>query len=161
VSELTSATLVTLNNQPAPVNVGKRTAYLASSTSTVSNGTTTTTLTPGTVQTGFSMTVVPNIIDGRELLLQYSLDLSALVSMLSISSGTSSIQVPDVSTSNFIQRVRMQSGETLVVGGFDKDNLSAVSQGIGSAENTAAGSRKGSTTRTMLVVLIQPNLSLL
>ena len=107
------------------------------------------------------MTVVPNIIDGRELLLQYSLDLSALVSMLSISSGTSSIQVPDVSTSNFIQRVRMQSGETLVVGGFDKDNLSAVSQGIGSAENAAAGSRKGSTTRTMLVVLIQPNLSLL
>jgi type IVB pilus formation R64 PilN family outer membrane protein len=161
VSELTSATLTTLNNQAAPVNVGRRVSYLASSSSTViANASPTVTLNPGTVQTGFSMTLVPHIIDGKELLLQYSIDLSSLLQMKTISSGGSSIETPDVSTSNFIQRVRMQSGETLVVAGFDHDNLSAVANGIGSAQNSLMGQRNGTRTRTMLVVLIQPNLSL-
>jgi type IVB pilus formation R64 PilN family outer membrane protein len=161
VSELTSSTLVTLNNQPAPVNVGRRVSYLASSSTTqTANVGATTALTPGTVQTGFSMTLVPHIIDGKEMLLQYSLDLSSLLRLSTITSGTSSIQAPDISTSNFIQRVRIQSGETLVVAGFDQDNLSAVSNGIGSAENAALGSRNGTRKRTMLVVLIQPNISL-
>ena len=161
VSELTSSTLVTLNNQPAPVNVGRRVSYLASSSTTQTpNVGATTSLTPGTVQTGFSMTLVPHIIDGKEMLLQYSLDLSSLLRLSTITSGTSSIQAPDISTSNFIQRVRIQSGETLVVAGFDQDNLSAVSNGIGSAENAALGSRNGTRKRTMLVVLIQPNIAL-
>lgn len=161
VSELTSATLVTLNNQAAPVNVGRRVSFLASSATTQTpNVGSTTSLTPGTVQTGFSMTLVPHIIDGKELLLQYSLDLSSLLRLKTITSGTSTIETPDISTSNFIQRVRIQSGETLVVAGFDQDNLSAVADGIGSPQNTLMGQRNGTTKRTMLVVLIQPNLSL-
>lgn len=160
VSELTSSTLVTLNNQPSPVNVGRRVSYLASSSTTQTpNVGATTALTPGSVQTGFSMTLLPHIIDGRELLLQYSLDLSSLLRLSTITSGTASIQAPDISTSNFIQRVRMQSGETLVVAGFDQDNLSAVANGIGAAENTVLGSRNGTKKRSMLVVLIQPNIS--
>lgn len=163
VSELTSATLVTMNNQAAPVNVGRRVSYLASSSitaATVVGGVPTVTLTPGTVQTGFSMTLVPHIIDDKEMLIQYSLDLSSLLQMKTISSGQSSIETPDISTSNFIQRVRMQTGETLVVAGFDHDNLSAVANGIGSAQNQLMGQRNGLSKRSMLVVLIQPNLSL-
>jgi type IVB pilus formation R64 PilN family outer membrane protein len=161
VSELTSATLVTLNNQPAPVNVGRKVSYLASSSQTqTANVGSTVSLTPGVIQTGFSMTIVPHIVDSNELLLQYSLDLSSLLKLNTISSGTSSIQAPDVATSNFIQRVRLKSGETLVVAGFDQDNLTAVANGIGSAENKLLGSRNGSTKRQVLVVLIQPNIAL-
>lgn len=160
VSELTSATLVTINNQPAPVNVGRKVSYLASSaTSQTPNVGSTTTLTPGTVDTGFAMTLVPHIMDGSEILLQYSIDLSSLLKMNTITSGGASIQAPDVSTSNFIQRVRMMSGETLVVAGFDQDNLAAVANGVGSADNSLLGSRNGNTKRSMLVVLIQPVLS--
>lgn len=159
VSELTSSTLVTLNNQAAPVNVGRRVSYLAqSSTTQTANVGSTTSLTPGTVQTGFSMTLIPHILNDQEMLIQYSLDLSSLLKLNTITSGTTSIQAPDVSTSNFIQRVRMQSGETLVVAGFDQDNLSAVLNGIGSPSNTALGSQQANTKRTMLVVLIQPTL---
>lgn len=160
VKELTSATLVTLNNQAAPVNVGRRVAYLASSSTTqTANVGSTTSLTPGIVQTGFSMTLVPHIINSKELLLQYSLDLSSLLDLKTITSGTSTIETPDISTSNFIQRVRMKSGETLVVAGFDQDNLSAVGNGVGSPNNTLMGQRNGTTKRTLLVVLIQPILS--
>ncbi|MDP3825458.1 MAG: PilN family type IVB pilus formation outer membrane protein, partial [Polaromonas sp.] len=77
-----------------------------------------------------------------------------------ITSGNSSIQAPDISTSNFIQRVRIQTGETLVVAGYDQDNLSAVSGGVGTPDNVAlGGSREGATKRTLLVVLIQPIIS--
>jgi type II secretory pathway component GspD/PulD (secretin) len=106
------------------------------------------------------MTLVPHILGAKEMLLQYSLDLSTLLELKSITSGTSTIQTPDVSTSNFIQRVRIQTGETLVVAGFDQDNLLAVADGVGSAQNSLMGQRKGMVKRTMLVILIQPNLSL-
>lgn len=160
VSELTSATLVTLNNQPAPVNVGRQVSYLASSATTqAAQAGTTTTLTPGLVQTGFSMVVLPHIIDGKELLIQSSVNLSSLLQMATITSGSSSIQSPDISTSNFIQRVRMMSGETLVVAGFDQDKLSAVANGVGNAKNPLLGSRDSSGKRTLLVILIQPTVA--
>ena len=160
VSELTSANVVTMNNQPAPVNVGRQVSYLASSATTTTTGAgNTTTLTPGQVSTGFSMVVVPHIIDGKELLLQSSINISSLLQLVTIASGQASIQTPDLSTSNFIQRVRMKSGDTLVVAGFDQDNLSAVSNGVGQAKNNVMGSQAASDKRTMLVVLIQPTVT--
>lgn len=160
VTELTSATVVTLNNQPVPVNIGRRVSYLASSsTSQTANVGSTTSLTPGTVSTGFSMTLVPHIINGKELLLQYSMDLSSLLQMKTISSGGNTIEAPDVSTSSFIQRVRLDSNDTLIVAGFDQDNLSAVASGVGHPENTLMGSRNGTTKRSMLVIMIQPTVA--
>lgn len=160
VTELTSATVVTLNNQPVPVNIGRRVSYLASSsTSQTANVGSTTSLTPGTVSTGFSMTLVPHIIDGKELLLQYSMDLSSLLQMKTISSGGNTIEAPDISTSSFIQRVRLDSNDTLIVAGFDQDNLSAVASGVGHPENTLMGNRNGTTKRSMLVIMIQPTVA--
>lgn len=160
VSELTSATVVTMNNQPAPVNVGRQVSYLASSSTTVTaSAGSTTSLTPGQVQTGFSMVLVPHIIDGKELLMQSSVNLSSLIKLSTVTSGGASIQSPDMSTSNFIQRVRMTSGDTLVVAGFDQDNLSAVSNGVGAAKNNFLGSQEATGKRTLLVVLIQPTVS--
>lgn len=161
VSEMTSATLVTLNNQPAPVNVGRQISYLASSSTTqAANAGTTTSLTPGQVQTGFSMVLIPHIIDGKEILIQSSINLSSLLQMATITSGGTSIQSPDISTSNFIQRVRMMSGDTLVMAGFDQDKLSAVANGVGEAKNTLFGTRDSSGKRTMLVILLQPTVAI-
>ena len=161
VSELTSATLVTLNNQPTPVNVGRQISYLAaSSTTQTTNAGTTTSLIPGQVQTGFSMVLIPHIIDGKEILIQSSVNLSSLLQLATITSGGTSIQSPDISTSNFIQRVRMMSGDTLVMAGFDQDKLSAVSNGVGEAKNTLLGSRNSSGKRTMLVILLQPTVAI-
>lgn len=157
VSELTSANLVTLNNQPAPVNVGRQISYLASSSTTVTaTAGSTTSLQPGQVQTGFSMVILPHIIDGKEVLLQASVNMSSLLQLATITSGGSSIQSPDVATSNFIQRVRINSGDTLVIAGFDQDRLSAVANGVGSADNWAMGSRNTSGKRNILVIIIQP-----
>lgn len=159
VSQITSASMVTLNNQPAPVQVGKQTGYIASSTTTIGTGGAgnTISLTPGSVTTGFSLSMLPHILDGNRMMLQYSGDISALMGMHTVTSGTSSIQTPEVDTRNFLQRVVMNSGETLIVTGFEQFNLSGKTQGVGNAENVAlGGSVDVRSGKSVLVILIQP-----
>lgn len=158
VSLVTSASVTTLNNQAVPVQVGRQTAYLASSsTTTTANVGSTTSITPGVVTTGFSMNLLPHVLEEGRLLLQYAIDISSLDRMVTVSSGGSSIQTPEVQTRNFLQRVAVRSGETLVLSGFEQTENSATTQGVGSAQNTwAGGGVKGNKKRDVIVVLITP-----
>ena len=158
VSLVTSAAVTTLNNQAVPVQVGRQTAYLASSsTTTTANVGSTTAITPGVVTTGFSMNLLPHVLEEGRLLLQYAIDISSLERMVTVSSGGSSIQTPEVQTRNFLQRVAVRSGETLVLSGFEQTENSASSQGVGSAQNTwLGGGVKGNKKRDVIVVLITP-----
>lgn len=162
VSQVTSASIVTINNQPAPLQVGRQRSYLASSTTTIGTAGSgnTTTLQPGVVSTGFSMSVLPHILDSEKLMLQYSADISALVGIATVTSGQSSIQTPEVDTRNFLQRVLMNNGETLVLTGFEQFGANGGKQGIGSPDNVLlGGSVSGSQSKNMIVVLIQPVMS--
>lgn len=159
VSQITSASIVTINNQPAPIQIGRQRSYLASSTTTIGTGGSgnTTTLTPGVVTTGFAMSVLPHILDSGRLMLQYSGDISALVDISTVTSGGSSIQTPEIDTRNFLQRVLMNNGETLVLTGFEQVGMNSGKQGVGNANNIAlGGSVKTSNNKSVLVVLIQP-----
>lgn len=159
VSQVTSASMVTINNQPAPIQVGRQTSYLASSTTTLgtSGSGNTVTLTPGQVTTGFSMNVLPHILNDDKLMLQYSGDISALTRINTVTSGGSSIQTPDIDTRNFLQRVIMNTGDTLVVTGFEQFAMNSDTQGVGDAENLALGGKlTGTKSKSVLVVLIQP-----
>ncbi len=158
VSQITSASLTTLNNQAAPLQVGRQTTYLASSTTTVTQGAgTTTTLQPGMLTTGFSMSIVPHIFDRGQLMLQYAIDISSLLGMYTVSSNNSSIQAPDVDTRNFMQRVLLTSGDTLVMTGFEQAVTNASSSGMGRSNNTMLGGGvSGKRNRSVLVILIQP-----
>ena len=158
VSQVTSASLTTLNNQSAPLQVGRQTTYLASSTTTVTQGAgSTTTLQPGLLTTGFSMTIVPHILEKGKLMLQYAIDISSLLRMYTVNSNNSSIQAPDVDTRNFLQRVMLNTGDTLVMTGFEQSTLNATTEGMGNANNTMLGGGvNGKRNRSVLVILIQP-----
>lgn len=158
VSQTTSGTLTTLNNQVAPLQSVTQTSYLASSTTnTQANAGATTTLQPGVINTGFSMSVVPHILDARRLLLQYSVNLSSLLSLTTVTSNGSSIQTPNIDTRNFLQRVMMSSGETLVMTGFEQAYLNGRSEGVVDAQNPSAGGAvSGQRNRSVLVILLQP-----
>ncbi len=158
VSQVTSASLTTLNNQSAPLQVGRQTTYLASSTTTQTSGVgSTTTLQPGTLTTGFSMSIVPHILDRGQLMLQFAVDISSLLGIYSVNSNNSTIQAPDVDTRNFMQRVLLHSGDTLVMTGFEQSASDADTRGVGNARNpTLGGGVKGNRNRSVLVILIQP-----
>lgn len=159
VSQVTSASIMTINNQPAPIQVGNKLAYLASSTLTRGTSGTgdTITLQPGEVVSGFNMSVLPHILDSKKMMLQYAVDLSALKGMQSIAALGTSIQLPEVDTRNFLQRVIINSGDTLVISGFEQFDSSGDGQGIGHPRNALlGGSATEKEAKRIIVVLIQP-----
>lgn len=158
VSLVTSSTIVTLNNQPVPIQVGTQTSYLASVSNTVTaNVGTTSSLTPGVIQTGFNMNLLPHLLDGRRVMLQFSVNISSLKNLNTVSSGGNTIQIPEVDSRDFLQRVSMRSGETLLLSGFEQTTANLNKQGIGSADNTALGGGvSASRTRDIVVIMITP-----
>lgn len=157
VSTITSASVTTINNQPAPIQVGRQTSYVATSSSSITTGVATTSMTPGVVNSGFSMSLLPHIIDERRMLLQYAVDMSALLSLKTLTAGTTIMQTPDVDTRNSLQRVMVNSGDTLVVAGFENSEVNATSSGVVGAETPAVGgSVLAKKSKTMIVILIQP-----
>jgi len=157
VSTVTSASVTTLNNQPAPIQVGRQTSYVASSSTSITTGVATTSMTAGMVNSGFSMSLLPHIIDGNRMLLQYAVDMSSLLSLNTVTSGTSIMQTPDLDTRNSLQRIMVNSGDTIVVAGFENSEVNAKSQGVAGAENPSlGGSVVGKRSKNIIVILLQP-----
>ncbi|KAG0189380.1 hypothetical protein DFQ28_003506 [Apophysomyces sp. BC1034] len=158
VSTITSPSVTTLNLQPVPVQVARQTSYLASvqTTNTAQVGSTTA-LTPGTVTTGFNMNLLPYVMPDNNLLLQYSINLSALQRLRSVTSGGSTIEIPEVDNRIFSQKVRLKSGETLVLSGFEQSIDNGNKQGVGNPNNILLGGGMGADNRRdVIVVLITP-----
>ena len=154
----TTASVVTLNNQPVPVQVAKQTSYLKSSQTTITaNVGSTTTLTPGTVTSGFNMTILPNVLNNGTVMLQFATDISSLRALRVVSSNNSSIETPEVDTRNFLQRVAMKSNETLIISGFEQTDDNLTQQGTGTPSNIfLGGSNVAQSNKEVIVILITP-----
>lgn len=156
VSRVTSGALTTLNNQPAPVQVVNEKSYIASvSAQQTANVGSATAITPGKVVTGFSMNLLPHILEDDRILMQYSINLSSLNALVERTSGASTIQTPEIDTRSSMQKVSMRAGETLILSGFERTGLSTnntggVIQGGGKAANE---------DKAVVVILITPVLT--
>lgn len=158
VRRKTSASITTLNDQPVPVQVATQQGYLAavSTTNTVNVGSQTA-LTPGTVTTGFNMTLLPHVLDNGTVLLQFYTNISSLLSLQTVQSGGQQIQTPEIDTRNFLQRVSMKSGQTLVLSGYEATNDNLTKSGVGTPRNYAlGGGYQGTRDRQEIVILITP-----
>ena len=161
VSLLTSASVTTLNNQPAPVQVVSQTGYLAEVEVSTSEGVVSQALKPGTVTTGFNMNLLPRILSNGEILLNYNVALSDLNAINTFSSGSGAnsaqIQIPDVATRSFQQNVRMNNGSTLVLGGFERQVNNLSDRGTGASWNwLAGGGFKADNQKEVIVILLTP-----
>ena len=151
LTQLTSAGGVLMSNQQLPSLAIKRHAYLAGMSRTENdNGTDTSSVTPGEVTEGFSMTVIPHILDQRRVILQYNINLSSLDDMLEISTDDITVQLPQVSTRSFAQRSTMKMGQTLVLAGFEQE-----SRGGGDGLGLLYGSRQRQYSKTLLIITIE------
>ncbi len=157
-SVVTTASVITHNNQPAPVQSARQTSYLASSQTTqVAQAGAQTTLTPGVVTTGFQMNVLPNILPSGEINLQLTVNLSDLIGMNQASSNGSSLQLPDVETKSFMQKVSLRSGDTLVLSGFERTENTLTEQGTGSVSNWLfGGGFNAQKNRNVIIVFVTP-----
>ncbi|WP_100665918.1 PilN family type IVB pilus formation outer membrane protein [Xanthomonas campestris] len=159
VNTITSPSLKTLNLRPAPIQIARQIGYIQSSQISQTEGAGTLGgLTPGFVTVGFNMTVVPRLLaQNEEMILQYSINISALNELRSEEAGGTKIEMPDIDTRNFNSEVRLHAGETLILHGFEQDNHTSNRRGMGSPFAwMLGGSARGQRQRTAIVILITP-----
>lgn len=168
---ITSGTVTTLNNKSAPIQVVTKQNYISEITKTNSGGDSDTyDLSTETeeIETGFTMNILPRILEHGRLLLKFDLTLSDLLALERVdlmSSGSSEetsdggeyIQNPIIESRGFTQEVAMKSGESLVLTGYERVENSAEKRGVGSATNSLlGGSATADKERSILVIILTP-----
>ena len=177
-SLVTSSTVTTLNNKVAPVQVATAQNYVKETTITVSGSgedrDVDVGLTTDTLNYGFTMEILPRILDHGRLIVLFTLTLSDLLALdkfsvagNSNSSGEettaddatalSAVQLPKMQIRGFMQEIAMRSGATLVLTGFERVQDTTNTSGIGRPRISILGGQEyNSNSRDVLVVLITP-----
>ncbi|MEA9980041.1 MULTISPECIES: PilN family type IVB pilus formation outer membrane protein, partial [unclassified Pseudomonas] len=158
VSDVRSPSVTTLNLQPAPIQIGNVKGYIpSSSTSSTASVGTSTALNAGTITSGFNMTLLPRIIANDDLLVMISINMSSKPTFTTFTSGGSSAQTADYDTKGLSPKVKLRSGQTLILSGFDEMSEDANKSGVGSPGFMGlGGSQVRTSTHSVLVVLITP-----
>ena len=164
-SLVTSGTVTTLNNKPAPIQVVKTQNYISEITKTNSgsdgNYYDLSTETKE-IETGFTLDVLPRILEHGRLLLMFNLTLSDLIELQKVNlstnpSGGEFIQNPIIETRGFTQEIALKTGETLILTGYERVENSVQKSGVGSAENSLlGGSVSANQNRSILVIMLTP-----
>ena len=164
VNLITSGTVTTMNNKPAPIQVVKKQNYISEITKTNSGGdgdsydiSTET----EEIETGFTMSVLPRILEHGRLMVMFNLTLSDLLELEKVIIGEEAdgqyIQNPIIESRGFSQEVVMKSGESLVLTGYERVENEATKTGVGSADNSLlGGSAIAGKTRSILVIILTP-----
>jgi type IVB pilus formation R64 PilN family outer membrane protein len=166
VSIVEEATLTTLNNQPAPLQIATQTAYVqqVSREESGDDGDRTFTITPGSVTTGLILNFLPRIQEDGDVLLQYGIQLSELAELETFTPdptdpSAGSVQLPVVNTKNFLQTASLRSGETLVLTGYEGNQARDQRSGVGHPNFfLLGGSADADARRNIVVIAIRPSI---
>lgn len=149
----------TLNLQTVSVQTARQTGFVpgATTTNTAQVGSTTT-LQTGMVTTGLNMSLTPYVLEDNRMLVQFSINLSSLLNIRTVSKGDAFAEVPELNLPiNMSQKVRLNPGETLMLSGFDDEDTNATQSGTLTPKNWLLGGGINATKRrTKLIVLITP-----
>ncbi|MEM6781787.1 MAG: hypothetical protein AAF569_07985 [Pseudomonadota bacterium] len=153
VSLSNSGAIVTLSDIPAPLQIGRTVAYLERvSSSSGDDGNVS--LEPGEVNLGLTMNVLPRVIQRDKVLLRLAVGITdAQTPFQQITVSGLTIELPEISTTGFLQNAVLSEGETLVLAGFEKDQASLDDEGTPGGLFTG-GTRTIGRSREVTVLLI-------
>lgn len=175
-SVVIDTTVVTLNNQPAPIAVTENQGYIARTSVSGGGlgGLAVATMEQEMITTGFILNLLPTILDNRSVMLQVQVDLSDLKKLETFRSDGStvqnggenddkknagvaltSLQTPRTSSIQTMQRASMKSGDTLVLAGFRRNRDASNRSGVISYRG---GTEKAELVEEEILILITPEL---
>lgn len=132
ISIVHTGTVITLSDQPAPLQVARQRTYIARTSASASGDSSSSSLEPGTVEEGLTMNVLPRVIEKNRVLLRVGLGITQIRDIVDFTSGDLTIQLPDLDTTGFLQNIVLSGGETLVMSGFERDRSTRNKAGTGS-----------------------------
>jgi type IVB pilus formation R64 PilN family outer membrane protein len=154
ISELT---LTALNNRPVTKQDIRTQAYVERTSVNVQERSTTTEISPAKLSTGFTVSVLPRIIGGNQILMAYALNLSSLVGIERADAGDVFVQLPTVDSSGSMQESLLSSGQTLILQGYLSDKAVDRREGTGHPDNfLLGGTRQSSTAKRRVVITMEP-----
>jgi type IVB pilus formation R64 PilN family outer membrane protein len=159
LSVLTTASALTTNLSAVPIQNALQQDYVPSvSTSQTANVGTSTSITTATITTGFNMTALPFLMpNSPKMQLEFSISMSDDPTFTPFTSGGQNAQLAKTNLKTTTQRVIMQSGQTLVLSGYEQLSDSANRQGTGSYSFFAlGGGARGDDNRRMFIILVTP-----
>ena len=157
VSLVTNVGVTTRNNRVAPVNNTKSTGYIKRFESRNFTTVESSTVDQDSLETGFSMQLLPNVLENGKILLLFRMSVRELLKMSSQTIGEVTLQLPEVEERSFMQEVIMESGQMLVVSGFEKQANDDTRYGLGDPDfMLLSGSRETASSRDVLVVILTP-----
>ena len=157
VSLVTNVGVTTRNNRVAPVNNTRSTGYIKRFESRNFTTVESSTVDQDNLETGFSMQLLPNILENGKILLLFRMTVRELLKMASQTIGEVTLQLPEVEERSFMQEVIMESGQMLVVSGFEKQTNNDTRYGLGDPDfMMLSGSRESASQRDVLVVILTP-----
>ena len=157
VSLVTNVGVTTRSNRVAPVTNTKTTGYIKRFESRSFTTVESSTVDQDELETGFSMQLLPNVLENGKILMMFKMNVRELIRMNTQEVGVVKLQLPEVEERSFMQEVIMESGQMLVVSGFEKQSNDDTRYGLGDADFMAlSGSRDAKATREVLVVILTP-----
>ena len=172
---VTSSSVTTLNNKVAPVQISTSKNYLKEITVTTSGSnddkSTDTDYQVETLNYGFTMEILPRILDHGRLIVLFNLSITDFLGFERVgtaddkeSSGESEgdsevtkLQLPTMQMRGFVQEIAMRSGQTLVLTGFEDLQESTSTSGIGKPKmGLLGGTAYDTSTRRVLVITMTP-----
>ena len=157
VSLVTNVGVTTRSNRVAPVSNTRTTGYIKRFESRNFTTVESSTVDQDDLETGFTMQLLPNVLENGKILLLFRMSVRELLRMSTQTIGEVTLQLPEVEERSFMQEVIMESGQMLVVSGFEKQTNEDTRYGLGDPDFMAlSGSRETSATREVLVVILTP-----
>jgi MSHA biogenesis protein MshL len=164
VKVLSQPSIRLLNGHPAVIQVGRVTAFVAeaSQTTTGSLGTSTFTVRLGSVQDGVILPLTARVV-GDDVVMNVAPILSRVREIRRVTSGTTTVEAPDVDNRALQTTVRLKSGETVVLGGListsDTDNRSGFPGILRTFKlGWLTGSLEQASQRTEVVLTLTPKI---
>ena len=167
---VTSSSVTTLNNKIAPVQISTSKNYLKEITVTTSGSnddkSTDTDYEVDTLNYGFTMEILPRILDHGRLIVLFNLSITDFLGFERVGTSDDSegddsevtkLQLPTMQMRGFVQEIAMRSGQTLVLTGFEDLNESTSTSGIGKPKmGLLGGTAYDTSTRRVLVITMTP-----
>lgn len=156
ISDVKYYDAITINRQAAPFSITTSERVLGQSSVALDGGQSVSTQELEDFVVGLNLSVIPNIINGEEMLLQIALDMSRELDSKTVQSGNTTYVLPKKESRSTNREVKIKSGNTLVITGFEQANLSSKKSGVAKWLGFLGNSIQNEDGRNTVVVLVEP-----